>query len=234
MELNIHDMQFAVRRLPTDIRSLLSDYPDKLFVAGGFLRAVVAGETPSDIDIFGISADVLNQAAKKLTERRGENTRLHKTKNALTVITSGRITVQFITRWVFPTPTDCASSFDFTVCQAAVWRSGDGHYRSICHDQFYRDLAARRLTYTVPTRDEEVGGSLMRVLKYVRRGYNIQADSLAAVVARLAFKVDGRADTEDRMHFVLRGLLKEVDPSIAVDGLDVHDDHETPIEGLVF
>lgn len=232
MELQYSDMAFVVRRLPTDIRSLLKDFEGRLFVAGGFVRAVVAGETPNDIDIFGVSDGVLQEAAAALASRRGENTRLHKTKNAITVLSSGRMTVQFITRWVFVNPAACAASFDFTVCQSVVWRDG-GKYQSLCSDHFYVDLAARRLVYTSPERDEEAGGSLMRVLKYGRRGYSIQADSLGAVIARLTKSVDfGRIDSEKRLAKVLSGLIREVDPNITVDGLDVSDDHETPIDGI--
>ncbi len=232
MELQYSDMAFVVRLLPTDIRSLLKDFEGRLFVAGGFVRAVVAGETPNDIDIFGISKAVLEEAAAALAAKRGENTRLHKTKNAITVLSSGRMTVQFITRWVFAEPSVCAASFDFTVCQSVIWRA-DGTYRSLCSDQFYIDLAARRLVYTSPQRDEEAGGSLMRVLKYGRRGYSIQAASLGAVIARLTKAVDfSRIDSEARLAQVLSGLIREVDPNITVDGLDVSDDHETPIEGI--
>lgn len=226
------DMEFVVRRLPTDIRSLLKEYDGRLYIAGGYIRAVIAGEDPSDIDIFGADKDLLAEAAARLAEKRGENTRVHKTKNAITVISMGRITIQFITRWTFVQPQECAASFDFTVCQSVIWRHL-GKYQSLCAPSFYKDLAARRLVYTHPVRDEEAGGSLMRVLKYTRRGYTIQIKSLAGVVARLIDRVDfDKAGDESRRSFVLTGILQEVDPLLQIDGLDVHDDHETPIEGL--
>ncbi|MGL6208703.1 MAG: hypothetical protein ACRC14_02595 [Paracoccaceae bacterium] len=226
------DMEYVVRRLPTDIRSLLKEYEGRLYVAGGYIRAVIAGEEPSDIDLFGADKDILAEAATRLAEKRGENTRVHKTKNAITVISVGRITIQFITRWTFVQPQECAASFDFTICQSVIWRHL-GKYQSLCAPSFYKDLAARRLVYTHPVRHEEAGGSLMRVLKYTRRGYTIQVKSLAGVVSRLIDKVDfARAESETRRTFVLAGLLREVDPSLVVDGLDVHDDHETPIEGV--
>lgn len=226
------DMEFVVRRLPTDIRSLLKEYEGRLYIAGGYIRAVIAGEDPSDIDIFGADKDLLAEAAARLAEKRGENTRVHKTKNAITVISMGRITIQFITRWTFVQPQECAASFDFTVCQSVIWRH-HGKYQSLCAPSFYKDLAARRLVYTHPVRDEEAGGSLMRVLKYTRRGYTIQIKSLAGVVSRLIDRVDfDKAGDESRRSFVLTGILQEVDPLLQIDGLDVHDDHETPIEGL--
>ena len=231
-EMQKSDMEFVVRRLPTDIRTLLKEYEGRLFVAGGFIRAVVAGETPNDIDLFGPSKEILDEAAERLKERRGENTRLHKTKNAITVISLGRITVQFITRWTFTDPRECAKSFDFTICQSAIWRHL-GKYTSCCNESFYVDLAARRLVYTHPDRNEEAGGSLMRAIKFSKRGYTIQVNSLAGVIARLIDKVDfDRAADEQSRTFVLTGLLQEVDPLLSIDGLDVHDDHETPIDGI--
>lgn len=233
------DMAFVVRRLPKDVRELLSKYPGRLFLGGGYIRALIAGETPNDIDLFGENKQFLIDVARSLERTRGpETTRLHLTKNAVTVISQGRLTVQFITRWTFDDPKQCVASFDFTVCQAAIWRAGPSTsdpWQSARSSRFYEDLAARRLVYTRPNRDEEAGGSLMRVMKYIRRGYVIQTDSLAAVIARLTAKVDtGRFPISDEpsIGMVLNGFLQEVDPLLAVDGLEVIDDHETPIDGL--
>jgi hypothetical protein len=233
MELTANDLGFAVRRLPTDIRTLLKEFEGRLFVAGGFIRACVANESPSDIDIWGIDKPTLEAAASLLAERRGENTRLHKTKNAITVISLGRITIQFILRWTFTEPQRLVESFDFTVCQAVIWRDR-GKYHSAISTAFYVDLSARRLVYTHPVRDEEAGGSLMRALKYVKRGYVIQVGDLAGVISRLCMSIDWeRVGSDERWaRQVLLGKLHEVDPLLAVDGLDVTDDHETPIEGL--
>ncbi len=236
MELAVNDLNHVVRRLPKDIRALLSKYHGNLFVGGGFIRAVVAGEQPSDIDLFGVSKDLLVAIAKELQGTRGgkENCLLHHTKNAVTVISNGRITVQFITRWTYSTLDEVTASFDFTVCQAAIGRGGvekNAPWVSQASDRFYQDLAARRLVYTHPIRDEEAGGSLMRSIKYMKRGYTMQIGSLAGVVARLTAKVDQQKlslQDEPQVKRVLHGLLEEVDPSIVVDGLEVVDDHETP------
>lgn len=101
-------------------------------------------------------------------------------------------------------------------------------FRSIVHANFYADLAAKRLVYTFPVRDEEAGGSMMRVIKFVKRGYNIQARSLGGVIARVAMKVrnDGMSHTETDFAQVVAGLLHEVDPLSIVDGVDLIDEHE--------
>lgn len=233
--LQHNDMRFVAQHLPKDVRDLLSRHSPSLFVAGGFVRAVVAGETPVDIDIFGDDADRLRVIANDLCARR-PGSRLHTTGNAITLLTPNRMPVQFITRWTFPDATRLVKSFDFTVCAAAVWRNGpksNDPWMSEVSDRFYPDLAGRRLVYTNPVRDEEAGGSLLRVLKYLRRGYSIQVASLAAVTARLMLAVD--AERADNAHLslneVLAGLLRDVDPLLVVDGFDVVDDHaEVPTE----
>ncbi len=116
-----------------------------------------------DIDLFGPSVDVLDNAANKiLAERPGA----HKstTKNAITVYQSPRLPVQFITRWLYDSAVKVAESFDFTVAQAVIWYSccveGEkDHWASWAAEGFYQDLAARRLVYTCPARNEDAGGA---------------------------------------------------------------------------
>ena len=236
MQLTQNDLNFVVRRLPKDIRELLSKYHGKLFVGGGFIRAVIAGEDVNDIDLFGDSEITLKKAADELKASRqaaGTITKNYVTKNAITVLSANKSVIQFITRWVFDDMKSCVDSFDFTICQAVIVRTGgDEHDRwaSVIGDSYYSDLAAKRLVYTHPKRDEEAGGSMLRVIKYVKRGYVIQVDSLAGVVSRLMASVKfDRIDLDDEtaVTFVLNGLLQEVDPTIAVDGLDALDDETT-------
>lgn len=233
MELTKNDLEFVVRRLPKDIRELLSKYHGKLFVGGGFIRSVIAGEEVSDIDLFGDSEATLKKAANELKASRmktGTDTRNYVTKNAITVLSANKSVIQFITRWVFDDMQSVVDSFDFTICQAVIVRTGgETHDRwaSVIGDSYYSDLAARRLVYTHPERDEEAGGSMLRVIKYVKRGYVIQVDSLAGVVSRMmaSVKFDRiNVNDETAVTFVLNGLLQEVDPSIAVDGLDAIDE----------
>lgn len=232
MELAKHDLRFIAQRLPKDIRELMSTHHGKLFVGGGFIRAQIAGETPNDIDLFGTSKEHLEQIAVALMSVR-PGAKMHKSKNAITIVTPDRLPVQFITRWVFDKPQKCMESFDFSVCQAVVWRCGNQSndpWASSIGDRFYQDLAARRLYYTAPIRDEEAGGSMMRVIKYVKRGYTIQVSSLGAVIARLMSGMKNSALAGQVPEIVLAGLLREVDPLMVIDGFEVVDDHE-PVEG---
>lgn len=222
--LTHQDLQFVVRRLPRDVRDLLSTGP--FFLGGGFIRETIAGGDVKDIDIFGPTKGQLLDAAEAFAKRR--QVKPHTSDNAITVLCPPRLPVQFITRWVFNSAQPLVQSFDFTVCQAVVWFDiGASAWLSLASEGFYPDLAARRLVYTAPAREEEAGGSMMRVRKFLGRGYNIQATSLGAVIARVVHKVNRfESLTEHQRGTVIAGLLHEVDPLLVVDGLEPVSEHE--------
>lgn len=219
--LSWHDLQWCLRRAPRPVLDLMKEQGPKLMVAGGFIRSCVAGETVNDIDLFAPSRELAEQFARTLA---GES-RIHESGNAYTV-TNCRVAVQIIHRWTFDDPATMLDSFDFTIAKAAFWWDGE-NWRSLCDPRFYQDLAAKRLVYTNPQRNEDAGGSLLRVLKFYQRGYRIPLDSLGAVIARLSSGVDdermnaARSLNPDRVLTheqltakVITGLLREVDPAI--------------------
>lgn len=217
MKLQEEDVLWIGRRLPKAVVALLNKYPAVLFVAGGFIRATIAREEVNDIDIFAPSKEQAHEAAKEYAAL-DSNRKLIVSDNAYTVV-GDRLPVQFIHRWTFTTPEECVNSFDFTIARAAIWSHG-GSLHSVCSHRFYPDLAGKRLVYCKPVRNEDAGGSLLRVLKFYQRGYRIPLDSFGAVLARLSVAV--RADElphgmphEDAVGYVYTGLLREVDPSVA-------------------
>lgn len=226
-ELLYDDLHLLIRRLPKPLREALKQAKkDRLFLAGGCIRSLIAGEPISDYDIFGQTLDGLESAAKDLAlEYKG---RVHKTQNAFTVLAPPRTPVQFITRWLYPQPELVAQSFDFSICQAVVWWDRtEGKWRSLTSEMFYPDLAARRLRYLSPERNEDAGGSLLRMVKFLRKGYNIAPESLGKVIARLCSRVDWDRDSgvlasgEEGVAKILTGLLREVDPLVIIDGLEM-------------
>jgi hypothetical protein len=223
-ELTPQDTHFIVSRLPKDIVALVKTHG--LIVAGGFIRETISQGKISDIDIFGADADKLKLASLELTT--GRKGQMFETGNAITVLSPPRFPVQFIKRWLFPDAASCVASFDFTVCQAAIWFK-DEKWHSATGEHFYPDLAAKRLVYTYPQRDEEAGGSMLRMRKFIQRGYSIQAGSMAGVISRLvrAIQTDKINMSDEReVAKILTGLLLEVDPNTVVDGVDLIDEHE--------
>jgi hypothetical protein len=226
MELHNTDLHFIVSHIPKDIRNVIIKHG--LFIAGGFIRSTIAGERVNDIDLFGDSLEKLKIVAMELAlSRKG---RLHETANAFTLLAPPRTPVQFISRWLYTNPQDIIQSFDFTIAQAVIWFN-DEKWHSECSERFYPDLAAKRLFYTQPIRNEDAGGSMLRLRKFLSNGYNIQADSMAAVIARLVSKIDLdklkglSGNNEDKVSNMITGLLREVDPLTVIDGIDLSDEH---------
>lgn len=211
-KLEHEDLQWALRRTPARLLELMKQNPG-LMVGGGFLRAIVsAGEQPSDIDVFAWSPEDAHTLAAHLAAY--EDGRTHATENAITVKGYG-LPVQFIHRWTFEEPEEMLASFDFTIaCAAFWWDDLSENWTSLCDDRFYADVAAKRLVYRSPVREEEPGGSMLRVLKFYQKGYRIPLDSLGAIISRLVFgnlEIDyTEADTAAK----ITDLLVEVDPSV--------------------
>lgn len=213
-ELNEFDVTNVVGRLPFQVLNMLRDNSGKLFVAGGMIRSCVAGETINDVDLFTSSKDLSDTLSKKLSTDK--NVQRYDTQFAYTIRPSSGLCLQFIHRWTFDDPAKCVESFDFTIAKSAIWWQ-DGDWKSCCHNTFYQDLAAKRLVYTSPVRDEEPGGSMLRVLKFYQKGYRIPLSSLAAVIARLnrGVRAEQMWGDEERMKDVIVGLLFDVDPNNA-------------------
>lgn len=231
------DLQWCLLRCPKFILEILKKYPGQVYIAGGFIRAAIAREEIADVDIFVPSVEVADRLAKEfLTDEKGfkiEGARPYKTDNAITILGRGKLTPQIVHRWTFDRPEDCVHSFDFTVACAAFWWAEDREvhdgyarqpagWQSLCDERFYPDLAAKRLIYRQPIRNEDAGGSMLRVLKFYQKGYRIPVDSLGAVIARLCrgvraehgWTLDDTFRNESKLGEILTGLLHEVDPAI--------------------
>lgn len=223
------DVAFVASRVPRDVIAVMK--ANCLYIAGGFVRAAVAGEEISDIDLWGASKADLAVGAATLAALR--HTQVSESDNAITVLAPPHLPVQFVHRWLFTDAVQIVESFDFTVAQAVVWNHGAGWHSAI-GPRFYPDLAARRLCYTAPIRVEDAGGSLLRVRKFLGKGYRISAPSLAAVVARLTMSGPARClttgCTEAAAAEVYTNLLREVDPLTPIDGgTAVIDEHAAGI-----
>lgn len=216
--LNNADVRGAVRRLPAKVKEILRT-SGPLFLAGGYIRSCITREPVSDIDLFSATREAAMLLANCLSDGK---CRIHQTDNAVSLNLDGTF-VQFITRWTFQTPAECVESFDFTIASAAIWWDQDKkEWQSCCDDAYYPDLAAKRLTYRRPIRNEDAGGSMLRVLKFYQRGYRITLPSLGAVMARcvggvrmdeIDAKRDNPVERERLVGKAIAGLLKEVDPN---------------------
>ncbi len=215
MDTLLHeDVKWCLTRLPKFLVKMMKEEQASIVLGGGFIRACITNEKVSDIDLFSKSKESAELFARRYV---GDKGRLLETCNTFTIVERSKIPVQFIHRWVYEKPELILPSFDFTIARVAIWFDGD-NWRGICDTNFYPDLAAKRLVYCSPVRIEEAGGSLLRVLKFYQRGYRIPLQSLAATIAQLVSAVDMDAvnnchgSLEERLTFILSGLLREVDP----------------------
>ena len=213
IELNVRDLHYILRRTPKVVVHTLKAYPARVFMAGGFIRSCVANEPVADIDLFVPDASMAAMAEVRLA-----GVSRYATQNAVTVrLKDANVPpIQIIHRWTYEKPEELIESFDFTIAKSVVWWEANKWCSSI-HPDFYSDLASKRLIYTRPKRNEDAGGSLLRVLKFYQKGYRIPLDSMGAVLARLVRGVRTEAlphgyTDEEALSKVLTGLLYEVDP----------------------
>jgi len=234
-KLSKYDLIFGVRRLPKKLIALMKEekWSNQIYIGGGYLRSIVAGERINDIDVFTSSKEKAKELADLLAEEN--KSKIYETDNALSV-KGFNVMIQIIHRWVFPTPESVADSFDFTICCAVISctttvkyettdvtgakkKIYDHKWDSYCDETFYQDLASKRLIYRSPKRNEDAGGSILRVLKYYQKGYRIPLDSFGLVIARLIKDIkfeciNNRNQNEEETAKIITGLLREVDPLI--------------------
>lgn len=218
-QLKIEDVYWITRRLPKCVSELLRGKTKGSrppFLAGGFIRAVIAREEASDIDLFAANQDLAALYASEIAASL-ERGQMRKTDNAYTVYAPGMLPIQVIHRWTFEKPEDVIQSFDFTIAQVVIWyddRSPAAHgWKSACVPDFYADLAAKRLVYKFPIRHEEAGGSILRLLKFYRKGYTAPLDTVSGVISRLVGGVKNIDRLDERgLARVITGLLRQVDP----------------------
>lgn len=188
MKLKDKDVQKVVDKLPYELIDLMK--AEGIFLAGGAIHAVIAGEEVKDFGMFTTSKEY----ARRLTEwliSSFNNEDYLETENAFTVKDCmGLIPdIQFIHRWTFNNEWELIGSFDYTIAQAAIWFE-NGDWKSVAAPSFYDDLEAKQLVYTAPDREEEPGGSLLRMRKFLRMGYDISSYDMAKVISRLLNGVD--------------------------------------------
>jgi hypothetical protein len=209
MELLKEDLRWCLLKMPKVVFNLMKERGKDVMLAGGFIRSCIANEPINDIDLFTSNTDKAELYAKTVAN----GNKIIETDNAYTVLGVSKMAIQFINRWTFDKPEDILPSFDFTIAKAAIWF--DGEWKSLCDDRYYQDLAAKRLIYCSPKRNEAAGGSILRVLKFYQRGYRIPLDSLASVVSRLMGGIKFEIATdENAWASAITGLLHEVDPAI--------------------
>lgn len=164
--------------LPVWLQEFLIDKP-AASVAGGFCRALIAGETPKDIDVWTPARIVAYSAAARLVQGRDGELKLSPSRSAVNILWGGP-PVSFVSCRRPESLEECLRSFDFTVCRAGVRWDGETWVGLVSED-FYPDLAGRRLV-VVESGLNSPAATLQRVCRYIGRGYRIDGRSRARLV----------------------------------------------------
>lgn len=188
------DLKRVVRSLPEKVREMMRRHPREVVVAGGFVRALVAGETVHDVDIFFPEEKGIRSWADDVNityEVKDKHLYVEPSNK------TGDPELQLIWRYPYKEPYEVPDSFDYTVAKAAVWyeeadgknKKAESKFVGICHERFYRDLARKMLVYLCD-RDVERVESIPRLIKYVRYGYSIDPNSLAELIVKTCLSLD--------------------------------------------
>lgn len=146
------------------------------WVAGGAVRAYLAAERISDIDLFFTSEQERQKGLERINNIYNDAEQIFENENVTKIKADGRI-FDFC-KPIYDSAEECINSFDFTVSAAAV-TIDEGF---ISHDDFFIDLAARRLaiiSLSFPM------SSLTRFQKYIKKGYWMCAEEMIKFTAAL-------------------------------------------------
>lgn len=186
MRLHKDFTRIIVNSLPEEVRDLCILLGDELLIAGGFCRDTLTNEPPKDIDLFARSAQGMKDAVfhfdwtHKYTMKHTLNAETFKPHEEFDAVP-----VQFITRVYYDNHEETIKSFDFSVCQVGVYFDKlAGKWVGICTEEFLEDLPAFRCRYTAPTRDEDPGASVLRMIRLTARGFHFSEGEVAKVVGR--------------------------------------------------
>lgn len=206
-ELTVADVKLLREKIPTTLWEMIGNA--QAYIAGGFIRDTLAGDTPKDLDIFSpyMPKDfwILNAGYTVGIE--------------VSAIKAATRTVQFtFPNFPYPVqiiqrtdPLQCVrSEFDFTVNSVAIDQQS-----SWAHDDFYAHLKDKLL---VVANDKSLRARtiLHRMFRLVAKGYTVDNLSLAkiiSVVASGALARDGFVENEDRLFKALLRMWKiDYDP----------------------
>lgn len=166
----------ARRRMPPKVFDFFLKNRDYLILAGGAVRSMAENAPVNDWDFYmieGVDIKMINVDGL---------TKVFKSENAISYQLKdedGKIhKVQVITKYKYTETTAFFKSFDFVHCMGLLrlWKDSDDlmnpyKLKMESHPEFLASIASREIRYSG---SEYPIASLVRVLKYMRRGYTIR------------------------------------------------------------
>lgn len=189
VSLEANDIKRVIYSLPKEAIELMRRHPRQVVIAGGYIRATVAGEEVHDIDLFFAEEKDVQSWSKDV------GLKFEVKDKYLKVEAEGNCPeIQLVWRYSFEEPVDVIDNFDYTVVKAAIWfDEGDKKqapdFVGVCHKRFYQDLARKMLVYSCDREVQRIE-SIPRLLKYTHYGYSIDPENLAEVVIKTCVSMD--------------------------------------------
>jgi hypothetical protein len=180
IELKPQDVERIVKALRPEVTQFI--VANKAVLAGGFVRDVICGGTPGDVDLLVRSQGELSGAVveEALGYWFGSFPRKQKSSKVWEVEGSGsRLPVQVIV--VSDPKRVILERFDYTVCSCGVEADGKG-WRGFGCDYFYEDLELRRLAL-LSKGSVSAKNALPRLIKLLGKGFKVDYRVLVDVVA---------------------------------------------------
>lgn len=144
------------------------------FVAGGYIRDNLLGETPNDIDLFFKSYQDAEKAEALFFEKKAE---IVKTGDYFTELKFHHKTIQIIKGRNFKKPKDV--DFDFRMCQASLGFNPKGQVGFWCDENFKDDVLNK---YLVPNNIKNPTSAIERVIRFTSRGWVLRRTDLFKLV----------------------------------------------------
>ena len=140
------------------------------FVAGGCFKDVFQGKPPRDVDVYFTNVDEFVKCEERFRNSR-VHTELYSTERSTGFKHSSfdDLTIDLI-KYRCGTPIEIINSFDFTICQFALYQEGT-EIKAACSPTYFHDLQNHELRFN----SFENGASMTfdRVLKYTKYGFNL-------------------------------------------------------------
>lgn len=161
MEMPRELVDKVVASLPPTFTSWAAPYP--ITVAGGWVRDILIGVVPRDLDNWSTAAYTKNKGSFLEWQADG-------------------VTVQsfYTTR----TPAEVIESFDFICCAGAIYKHNSSKWAGECHPDFLQDAQSKVLR--IQRRENLRTRNLLHAMRLVSRGYTLDPTTLAYLVTAAA------------------------------------------------
>lgn len=175
--------------LPEVVRDLMCRFPGSVYVAGGFVRDVLAEKSWRDVDVWSVDLDAWNEAYAWLSERLGQPEKM--VPAPMWVLQPEGRGIELVKAKHGPAE-GVIKTFDFIACQAALVLK-DGWHILMAHERVAMDIKAGTLFYC--GNERSAGSSLRRAFSLTERGWRLPMTQLDAIARKLVRGCFGDEDS---------------------------------------